>query len=104
MFWTRAILWKIIKVLGYLIGMVRYYPARKKKFFFVPYLTRPHTLRHTFTTRLCESGINIKVIQDVLGHADISTTMNIYADVTRDLKEREFGVLNEYLQKQEIAI
>lgn len=63
-----------------------------------------HTLRHTFTTRLCESGINIKVIQDVLGHADISTTMNIYADVTRDLKEREFGVLNEYLQKQEIAI
>lgn len=44
------------------------------------------------------------MIQDVLGHADISTTMNIYADVTRDLKEREFGVLNEYLQKQEIAI
>lgn len=33
MFWTRAILWKIIKVLGYLIGMVRYYPARKKYFF-----------------------------------------------------------------------
>ena len=33
LFWTRAILWKIIKVLGYLIGMVRYFPARKKKFF-----------------------------------------------------------------------
>lgn len=44
-----------------------------------------HTLRHTFTTRLCESGINIKVIQSVLGHADISTTLDIYADVTRDL-------------------
>ena len=56
-----------------------------------------HVLRHTFTTRLCESGINIKVIQDVLGHADISTTMNIYADVTRELKEKEFGVLNDYL-------
>lgn len=38
MFWTRAILWKIIKVLGYLIGMVRYYPARKKKYFFCPIL------------------------------------------------------------------
>ena len=63
-----------------------------------------HTLRHTFTTRLCESGINIKVIQDVLGHADISTTMNIYADVTKDLKEKEFGVLNDYLQREEIAI
>lgn len=33
MFWTRAILWKIIKVLEYLIGMVRYFPARKKYFF-----------------------------------------------------------------------
>lgn len=37
-----------------------------------------HTLRHTFATRMCESGINIKVIQDVLGYADITTTMNIY--------------------------
>ena len=63
-----------------------------------------HTLRHTFTTRLCESGINIKVIQDVLGHADISTTMNIYADVTKDLKEKAFGVVNDYLQREEIAI
>jgi len=44
------------------------------------------------------------VIQDVLGHADISTTMNIYADVTKDLKEKEFGVLNDYLQREEIAI
>ncbi len=38
MFWTRAILWKIIKVLGYLIGMVRYFPARKKNYFFCPIL------------------------------------------------------------------
>ena len=38
MFWTRTILWKIIKVLEYLIGMVRYYPARKKKYFFCPIL------------------------------------------------------------------
>ena len=38
MFWTRAILWKIIKVLEYLIGMVRYFPARKKNYFFCPIL------------------------------------------------------------------
>ena len=55
-----------------------------------------HSLRHTFTTRLCESGVNVKVIQDVLGHADISTTMNIYADVTKDLKQKEFGTLDDY--------
>ena len=41
-----------------------------------------HSLRHTFTTRMCEAGVNIKVIQDALGHSDISTTLNIYADVT----------------------
>ncbi len=57
-----------------------------------------HTLRHTFTTRLCESGVNIKVIQDVLGHSDISTTMNIYADVTKDMKQKEFTSLGEYFK------
>lgn len=45
-----------------------------------------HTLRHTFTTRMCEAGVNVKVIQDTLGHADIATTLNIYADVTKELK------------------
>ena len=42
----------------------------------------------------------MKVIQDILGHSDISTTMNIYADVTKELKEREFGEFEEYLSKQ----
>ena len=55
-----------------------------------------HSLRHTFTTRLCEAGVNIKVIQDVLGHVDVQTTMNIYADVTKDLKQKEFNDLGEY--------
>lgn len=40
-----------------------------------------HSLRHTFTTRMCEAGVNVKVIQDALGHKDISTTLNIYTDV-----------------------
>ena len=49
-----------------------------------------HSLRHTFTTRMCEAGVNIKVIQDALGHSDISTTLNIYADVTKEIKKKEF--------------
>ena len=54
-----------------------------------------HSLRHTFTTRLCEKGVNVKVIQDVLGHSDFSTTMDIYTDVTKDLKRQEFVNLND---------
>ena len=59
-----------------------------------------HTLRHTFTTRLCESGINIKVIQSVLGHADISTTLDIYADVTKDLKKTEMQTFEDFMNKK----
>lgn len=60
-----------------------------------------HVLRHTFATRLCESGMNIKVIQNVLGHADITTTMNIYVDVTNDLKKKEMASFSQYLQGEE---
>ena len=46
-----------------------------------------HTLRHTFCTRLCENETNLKVIQTVMGHKDIQTTMDIYADCTEDKKK-----------------
>ena len=58
-----------------------------------------HNLRHTFTTRMVEAGVNIKVIQDALGHKDIQTTMNIYADVTRELKKSEFEGLDGFFKK-----
>ncbi len=47
-----------------------------------------HHLRHTFCTRFCEKETNIKVIQAVMGHANIETTMDIYAEVT-DAKKKE---------------
>jgi len=50
-----------------------------------------HILRHTFTTRMCEAGINVKVMQDVLGHKDVSTTLNIYANMTEEFKKQEFA-------------
>lgn len=60
-----------------------------------------HTLRHTFTTRMCEAGVNVKVIQDILGHQDISITLNIYADVTKELKQKEFEGFVEHFRKGE---
>lgn len=57
-----------------------------------------HILRHTFATRLCESGVNLKVIQDILGHVDISTTMNIYVDAMDEMKQKEIA---KYITKPE---
>ena len=47
-----------------------------------------HQLRHTFCTRLCEIEPNIKVIQEIMGHRDIKTTMEVYAEAQKELKER----------------
>ena len=62
----------------------------KRNIFFVPYLTRPHNLRHTFCTRLCERETNLKVIQSIMGHKDIQTTMDIYAEATEEKKQETF--------------
>lgn len=49
-----------------------------------------HNLRHTFCTRLCEKETNLKVIQSVMGHKDIQTTMDIYAEATEQKKQESF--------------
>lgn len=53
-----------------------------------------HIIRHTFCTRLCENETNIKVIQSVMGHKDIQTTLDIYADVSEQKKKATFEQLN----------
>lgn len=52
-----------------------------------------HNLRHTFCTRFCENETNLKIIQEIMGHADISTTMNIYNEATKEKKIESFANL-----------
>lgn len=47
-----------------------------------------HHIRHTFCTRFCENETNLKVIQSIMGHANIETTMDVYAEAT-ELKKQE---------------
>ncbi|MEL7606054.1 MAG: site-specific integrase [Sedimentibacter saalensis] len=62
-----------------------------------------HSLRHTFTTRMCEAGVNIKAMQKILGHADAETTMDIYAEATMDLKRAEMIDFEGYFSAQKKA-
>ncbi|BDZ79854.1 site-specific integrase [Claveliimonas bilis] len=49
-----------------------------------------HHLRHTFCTRLCENETNLKVIQSIMSHKNIETTLDIYAEATEKKKQESF--------------
>lgn len=54
-----------------------------------------HQLRHTYTSNLLSSGAAPKDVQELLGHADVSTTMNIYAHATREAKRTSARLLDK---------
>ena len=53
-----------------------------------------HITRHTFCTRLCESNNNVKLIQTIMGHKDIQTTLDIYAEISEAKQQEIFQGLN----------
>lgn len=64
----------------------------RKDYPLFPHIT-PHTFRHTFATRSIEYGIPPKVLQTILGHSNLATTMDTYAHVLPDTKSDEMQKL-----------
>ena len=54
-----------------------------------------HALRHSWTTRALEKGIDIKTVSVMLGHSSVVTTMNIYQNVHSDLQKKAAEMMNE---------
>jgi integrase/recombinase XerD len=65
---SRVSVWNLIKKTGAMAGL--------------PESISPHTLRHTYATHLLEGGADLRVVQELLGHADIGTT-EIYTHIDR---------------------
>lgn len=58
---------------------------------------RFHDLRHTFATLLLEAGEHPKVVQELLGHSNISTTLDLYSHVVPSMKAKAASTINGFL-------
>ena len=69
----------------------------------IPNIT-PHVCRHTYCSNMAKSGMNPKTLQYLMGHSDISVTMNVYTHISFDDAEEELKRMEEFRKAQaEIA-
>ena len=53
-----------------------------------------HAFRDTFATRCVESGMQVKTLQEIMGHTDINMTLGLYAHAAEDVKEQQIKAVN----------
>lgn len=61
-----------------------------------------HVLRHTYGTRAIESGMPAVMLQRLMGHNDVSVTLNTYTSVFNKFKESEIDKMNDYYLNQDL--
>ena len=63
-----------------------------------------HCLRHTYGTRCIEAGMTAVVLQRLMGHKDVTVTLNTYTSVFNKFKENELEKVNEYLINNQLNL
>lgn len=71
-------------------------PEAEKSGVLLPHFS-VHTFRHTFATRMFESGVDPRVTQAILGHSSLNMTMNVYTDISQELRQKGISELDKHL-------
>lgn len=75
------------------------YAPVKRTFTIQPFT--PHCLRHTYCTLLYESGVDVLVAKEQMGHADVQTTLSIYTHLSNEHQRKDIEKFNQMLKEDE---
>lgn len=82
--------------------IVRDYNAERSQADVIIPMFTCHSLRHTFATRMCEAGVNPKVVQTIMGHSSVNITLDIYTEASERFQRDEMKNLTLYLASNDM--